>query len=135
MAARFFEPDNWRWREGPVDPGSAIVFDMDGVLSDATSRQHFIERPWRDWEAFFEACGDDPLIDEVARLLGVGTAETVRKWVRQGEVDAGQRPGATTEESAELKRLRRENAELKRANSILKAASTFFAAELDRPHH
>ena len=72
---------------------------------------------------------------EVARLLGIGTAETVRKWVRQVEVDAGQRPGATTDESAELKRLRRENAELKRANGILKAASTFFAAELDRPHH
>jgi hypothetical protein len=48
-----------------------VVFDMDGVLSDATSRQHFIERPRRDWEAFFEACGDDPLIDEVARLLEV----------------------------------------------------------------
>ena len=74
-------------------------------------------------------------MNEVARLLGIGTAETVRKWVRQVEVDAGQRPGATTDESAELKRLRRENAELKRANGILKAASTFFAAELDRPHH
>jgi transposase len=56
---------------------------------------------------------------EVARLLGVGTAETVRKWVRQAEVAAGSRPGTTTEESAELKRLRRENAELRRANVIL----------------
>ena len=72
---------------------------------------------------------------EVARLLGVGTAETVRKWVRQAQVDAGSRPGATTEESAELKRLRRENAELRRANAILKTASAFFAAELDRPAH
>jgi hypothetical protein len=71
VAARFYEPDNWRWRDGAVTPGPAVVFDMDGVLSDATSRQHFIERPWRDWEAFFEACGDDPLIDEVARLLDV----------------------------------------------------------------
>ncbi len=61
------------------------------------------------------------------------TAETLRKWVRRAEVDAGQRPGMTTEESAELKRLRRENAELKRANAILKSASVFFAAELDRP--
>ncbi len=59
----------------------------------------------------------------VADLLGVGTTETVRKWVRQGEVDGGEREGVTTEESAELKRLRRENAELKRANAILKSAS------------
>jgi transposase len=69
----------------------------------------------------------------VAQLLGVGTPETVRKWCRQSEVDAGSRPGVATEDSVEVKRLRRENAELKRANAILKAASTFFAAELDRP--
>jgi len=61
---------NWRWREAPVD-GAAIVFDMDGVLSDAAGRQHYLDRPYRDWEAFFEACGDDELIDEVARLLDV----------------------------------------------------------------
>ena len=70
---------------------------------------------------------------KVAGLLGVGTPETVRKWVRQAEIDDGARPGVTTEDSAEVKRLKRENAELKRANSILKAASAFFAAELDRP--
>ena len=46
-----------------------MVFDLDGVLSDAASRQHFLEGGRRDWDAFFEACGDDPLIDEVARLL------------------------------------------------------------------
>jgi transposase len=74
-------------------------------------------------------------ISEVARLLGVGAAETVRKWVRQAQIDAGSRTGATTEESAELKRLKRENAELRRANAILKTASAFFAAELDRPQH
>lgn len=72
-------------------------------------------------------------MSKVAELLGVGTPETVRKWCRQAEVDAGRRPGMTTEESAELKRLKRENAELKRANAILKSASVFFAAELDRP--
>jgi transposase len=72
---------------------------------------------------------------KVAQLLGVKTPETVRQWVRQGEVDAGERVGTTTEESAEVKRLKRENAELKRANAILKAASAFFAAELDRPSH
>lgn len=69
----------------------------------------------------------------VAELLGVGTPETVRKWVRQAQVDAGARPGTTSEESAEVRRLKRENAELKRANSILKAAAAFFGAELDRP--
>ena len=74
-------------------------------------------------------------IARVAELLGVGTPETVRKWVRQSEVDGGARSGTTSEESAELKRLRRENAELRRANAILKTASAFFAAELDRPQH
>ena len=69
----------------------------------------------------------------VAQLLGVKTPETVRQWVRQAQVDAGARAGVSTQESAEVRRLRRENAELKRANAILKAASAFFAAELDRP--
>ena len=71
-------------------------------------------------------------IRSVAAKIGA-SGETVRKWVRQAEVDQGARPGTTSEESAEIKRLKRENAELKRANAILKAASAFFAAELDRP--
>lgn len=74
-------------------------------------------------------------IGRVAELLGVGTPETVRKWVRQAQVDSGARTGTTSEESVEVRRLRRENAELKRANAILKAASASFAAELDRPSH
>lgn len=45
------------------------MFDLDGVLSDAAGRQHFVEAGQQDWEAFFDACGDDPLIEEVARLL------------------------------------------------------------------
>jgi transposase len=72
-------------------------------------------------------------IRAVAQKLGVGTAETVRQWVRRAEVDAGQRPGTTSEELAELRRLRAEVRELRRANEILRAASAFFAAELDRP--
>lgn len=76
-----------------------------------------------DWEA----------MGQVAQLLGVSTAETVRKWVRQAQVDQGARPGVTSEESAEVKRLKREVAELRRANAILRSASAFFAAELDRP--
>ena len=69
-------------------------------------------------------------IRSVAAKIGA-SGETVRKWVRQAEVDAGARPGTSSEESAELKRLRRENSELRRANEILKAASAFFARELD----
>jgi transposase len=74
-------------------------------------------------------------IGKVAELLGVTSAETVRQWVRRSQVDAGARAGVTSEESAEVRRLKRENAELKRANAILRAASVFFAAELDRPSH
>ncbi|MBK7723468.1 MAG: transposase [Austwickia sp.] len=70
---------------------------------------------------------------KVAELLGVGTPKTVRKWCRQAQVDAGARAGVTSEETAELKRLKQENGESKRANAILRSASAFFAAELDRP--
>ncbi|HEX9260860.1 MAG TPA: hypothetical protein VF855_15080, partial [Acidimicrobiales bacterium] len=53
-------------------PGPSVVFDVDGVLSDAAGRQHFVDgrsgRP-KDWKAFFGACGDDPLVDEVNTLL------------------------------------------------------------------
>lgn len=72
-------------------------------------------------------------IEAVAAKLGVGSGETLRSWIRQAEVDTGQRPGMTGKEHAEIRRLKRENAELRRANEILKAASVFFAAELDRP--
>lgn len=64
-------PVHWHWRAGPVEPGPSVVFDMDGVLSDAAGRQHLLERPRRDWDAFFEAVGEDELIAEVARLLDV----------------------------------------------------------------
>ena len=79
-----------------------------------------VEQHASQWEA----------ICSVAAKLNV-SGETVRKWVRQAEVDAGTRPGSSSEESAELKRLRREVAELRRANEILKAAASFFARELD----
>jgi phosphoglycolate phosphatase-like HAD superfamily hydrolase len=66
------DPSNWTWRRGDGAAhagGSAVVFDIDGVLSDAAGRQHFLERGRRDWASFFEACGDDPVIEEIARLL------------------------------------------------------------------
>ncbi len=71
-------------------------------------------------------------IESVASKIGA-SAETVRKRVRRAEVDSGHRPGLTSAKHAEVKRLRRENAEPRRANEILKAAAAFFGAELDRP--
>ena len=71
-------------------------------------------------------------IGSIAAKIGC-TAETLRKWVRQAERDAGQRPGASTEERERIKVLERENRELRQANEILKKASAYFAmAELDR---
>ena len=67
-------PDNWRWNPAPVEPRAAVVFDIDGVLSDAAGRQHFLEGGAggsQDWDGFFAACGDDRLIEEVGRLLGL----------------------------------------------------------------
>ena len=70
-------------------------------------------------------------ISHVAKDIGL-PAETLRKKVRQAEADEGLRPGMpTTEERAEIRELKRENAQLRRANEILKAASVFFATELD----
>ncbi len=74
---------------------------------------------------------DKTVISRVARQLGVGD-ESLRSWVKQAEVDTGKRLGLSTEEQEELKRLRKENFELRRSNDILQAAATFFGAELDR---
>src|SRR5271154_3881147 len=110
-----------------------------GVMSGGSSRRYPPELRERAVRMIAEVSNQHDsewaAISEVARLLEVGTAETVRKWVRQAEIDGGSRPGVSTDESAELKRLKRENSELKRANWILKTASAFFTAELDRPHH
>lgn len=69
---------------------------------------------------------------EIAPRLGV-VPSTLQRWWQQQQVSDGSRAGVTSLESVEVKRLRRENAELRRANEILKTASAFFAAELDRP--
>src|SRR3954464_1526577 len=71
--------------------------------------------------------------ESIALKLGVGSTETLRKWVRRVEVGAGQRPGVRAQDPDEVKRLRAEVRELRRANEILRAAAGFFAAELDRP--
>ncbi len=74
---------------------------------------------------------DHGVITRVARNLGVGT-ESLRQWVKQAEVDAGNRAGLTTKEREELVALRKENRELKRSVDILQSAASFFGAELDR---
>lgn len=73
---------------------------------------------------------DRPIV-EVARDLGVGSPETVRNWVKQARRDAGLEQGPTTEELAEIRKLRKEVADQQRTIEILKAATTFFAQEAD----
>jgi transposase len=70
-------------------------------------------------------------IESISSKLSINH-ETLRGWVRRAETDAGQRPGLRSDERARLRELERENRELRRANEILKAASAFFGAELDR---
>jgi len=82
-------------------------------------REHRAEYP-SEWAA----------IRSVAGKLGVGT-EALRLWLRRDQVDQGQRPGITGAERERIRELERENRELRRANEILKAASAFFARELD----
>jgi transposase len=71
-------------------------------------------------------------ITRIANELDIGP-ESLRKWVRQAEVDRGQRAGTSTGDARRIAELEREVRELRRANEILKSASAFFAAELDRP--
>jgi transposase len=73
---------------------------------------------------------DDGGLTEIGQQLGVHP-ETIRNWVNRTDVDAGRRPGTTTADSQRIADLERENRELRRANDILKAASVFFATELD----
>jgi transposase-like protein len=76
---------------------------------------------------------DKNVISRVARQLGVGS-ESLRTWVKLAEIEEGKRPGMNEAERSELKELRKENRELRRANDILQAAASFFGAELDRRH-
>ena len=70
------------------------------------------------------------VVTRIAVQLGLGS-ETLRHWVKQAEIDNGQRPGITTTDQQRIIELEKENRELRRANEILKAASAFFARELD----
>ena len=82
-----------------------------------------------------EHSGDYPsewaAIGAVAQRLGIGSAETLRKWVRRAEVDAGKKAGTSTGESQEIRELRRKNRELEQTIAILTEATRFFAREAD----
>ena len=92
-------------------------------------RERAVRMVFEAMEQSGESCG---VITRIARQLDIGS-ESLRNWVRQAQVDGGQRPGVTSDEAARIKELERENRELRRANEILKSAAGFFAAELDRP--
>jgi len=81
-------------------------------------------------EALKESDRSHGVVTRVAGQLGLGS-ETLRKWVKQAEVDDGERPGVTSEEHQRITELERENRELRRANEILKVAAAFLARELD----
>ena len=63
-----YVPENWWWRTEALVPGRAAVFDVDGVLADATHRQHLVTGHRRNWPLFFDLCGKDGLIEEVANM-------------------------------------------------------------------
>jgi len=71
-------------------------------------------------------------VQTVGEQLGINP-DTLRGWVARAEIDEGRRPGVSTQDATRITELERENRELRRANAILKSASAFFAAELDRP--
>jgi len=91
------------------------------------------ERAVRMVEQSIEETGERwGVVSRVARQLGIGE-QTLRNWVERAEIDSGRRPGVTTEDKSRIAELEKEVRELRRANAILKSASAFFAAELDRP--
>jgi hypothetical protein len=63
--------EHWWWRSAPIDAQRAVVVDIDGVLADARGRQHHLSWDRRDWDAFFDDCGDDPVVDEVRTLVSL----------------------------------------------------------------
>jgi len=75
-------------------------------------------------QAFKESDRSHGVVTRVAGQLGLGS-ETLRKWVKQAQIDEGERPGETSEEHRRIAELERENRELRRANEILKAATAF----------
>jgi hypothetical protein len=63
--------EHWWWRDEPRGAGRSVIVDVDGVLADAQGRQHHLEWDRRDWDAFFDECGEDPVIEEVTTLVSL----------------------------------------------------------------
>ena len=82
------------------------------------------------WRSASETGERHGAVTRVAKELGIGT-ESLRQWVNRAEIDSGRRPGTSTADAQRIAQLEREERELRRANDILKAASVFFATELD----
>jgi len=105
-------------------------------MSSVTSRKYPPELRERAVRMVAECRHEHPsewaTIESIAGKLGIGTAQTLHAWVRREQVDSGRRGGVTSDMASEMRKLRAENKELKRANEILRSASVFFAAELDR---
>jgi transposase len=108
---------------------------MDVKSRPATQRRYSEEQRVQAVRLVFklreELGGDHGTVKRVADQLGYGV-ESVRSWVRQAEIDGGQRAGVSSAEAERIKVLEQEVRELRRANDILKAAASFFGAELDR---
>jgi transposase len=109
-----------------------LLWEEDGVMSRKYSPEvrekavRLVREHRGDYATEWEA------ITTVSKRLGMN-AETLRRWVRQAGVDAGEEQGVSTETAKQIRALQRKNAELERTVEILKAASSFFARELDPP--
>jgi transposase len=122
---------------GPLGEGGHLVGPCARRRGHHHHHQHIsrliaqsLPRPVLDIETQSDYGSQWEAIVSVAQKVGV-SAESLRRWVRQAEIDAGARAGTTSTDAQALRELRRENRELRRANEILKAAATFFARELD----
>ena len=118
---------------GPNGSGKSSIFD--GFRTKRPTQQRYPaelhDRGVRMVLDEFERSGErHGVVTRIAAQLGVGT-ESLRKWVKQTEVDGGRRPGVSSADQQRISALEKEKRELPRANEILKAASTFFARELD----
>ena len=132
-----YQKFSWEQSSSPNESSWVLFLLVFERIRDMSKRysQDFKDRAVRllsDRLAADSSCSQWRAVNEIAPKLGVAN-ESLRRWYEQHLVNTGERQGMTREEHEEVKRLKREVAELRRANEILKTASAFFAAELDRP--